>query len=873
MSLGRSLTSAGVMAELEAREVSLWRHSRGIARGPQPATFGIPFPPGWLTADQPLALTDEAGVQLPLQVRPLTKWQDGSIQWLLVDTIFPDVDKGSTRFALKHAREKQRSQTMDVKKEARGLELSTGPVVFELSSGAWPPLRHVKVRGHSLLDQSQTTTYFADARGKVIEPRMDCMTVEESGPVRCTIRWDGRIPGVKGTRIAARCCFFAGTGLVRMRFMLRNENRARHKNGFWDLGDPGSILFRDLSIQLGIRDLRQTIWRTEPAQSPRVSDRIEIYQDSSGGANWQSVNHVNAQGCVPCRFRGYRISGTSMEEYGLHALPVITLRGTAGSLTAAFPQFWQNFPKAIEANANVLRIRLFPQQTGELFELQGGEQKTHTIWLNFGEPHTPDATLDWVHGPSQIVGEPEWYTSSGALPYFYHVGDSSARLDAWLRECLEGTRNVFVRNEQVDEFGWRHFGDIFADHEADPKYCHGSEPITSHYNNQYDFLDGTIMNYLRTGDARWWELAVPLAQHIIDIDLYHTQKDRSVYNGGLFWFTDHYLPARTCTHRSYAKVNYRSGDKTAGGGPSSNHLFTTGLTHYYLLTGDPQALEAVKTLADWVEAMDDGEKNPLGLLDSNPTGLASFTGTFDYHGPGRGAGNSVNALLDAWILTREPRYLRKAEELIRRCIHPADDIDGRNLKDVEKRWSYTVFLKSLAKYLQVRQQNGGADFMVAYARESLVGYAKWMLANEIPFFDRSADLEYPTEAWAGQEFRKANVMRLAAMYCRGPLREGLLSRAEQLADRAWDDLRRFESRTSTRAMALCMGEGILDALARSRELPFHIDESNYDFGKPSSFIPQKQRVAKLLKSPHGFFCLIRRLMHPRNWKFLLMPWR
>ena len=49
--------------------------------------------------------------------------------------------------------------------------------------------------------------------------------------------------------------------------------------------------------------------------------------------------------------------------------------------------------------------------------------------------------------------------------------------------------------------------------------------------------------------------------------------------------------------------------------------------------------------------MDDDTGTLFALLDDGPTGLASSTAQEDYHGPGRGCGNSVNALLDGWLVT------------------------------------------------------------------------------------------------------------------------------------------------------------------------------------------------------------------------------
>ena len=46
-----------------------------------------------------------------------------------------------------------------------------------------------------------------------------------------------------------------------------------------------------------------------------------------------------------------------------------------------------------------------------------------------------------------------------------------------------------------------------------------------------------------------------LANHVVDIDIYHTTRDKAAYCGGLFWFTDHYLDAATSTHRTYSHEN------------------------------------------------------------------------------------------------------------------------------------------------------------------------------------------------------------------------------------------------------------------------------------------------------------------------------
>ena len=202
----------------------------------------------------------------------------------------------------------------------------------------------------------------------------------------------------------------------------------------------------------------------------------------------------------------------------------------------------------------------------------------------------------------------------------------------------------------------------------------GPKPLVSHYNNQYDLVQGTLLQYLRTSDARWFDLCDSLARHVIDIDIYRTTRIEPHTTAGSSGTptTTGMLPPST--HRCYSRANRGSAGRRYGGGPCNEHNYTTGLLHYYYLTGNPQARDTVLGLADWVIAMDDGRRTVLGLIDAGATGSASSTTEPGYHGPGRGCGNSVNALLDAWLLTCDRGYLDKAEQLIRRVVHPATNI-------------------------------------------------------------------------------------------------------------------------------------------------------------------------------------------------------
>jgi len=398
----------------------------------------------------------------------------------------------------------------------------------------------------------------------------------------------------------------------------------------------------------------------------------------------------------------------------------------------------------------------------------------------------------------------------------------------------------------IDEYGWRHFGDIYGDHEA--VYDKGPGPMVSHYNNQYDAIAGFAYQFMRSANLAWLHQMDELAQHVIDIDIYHTTQDKSAYNGGLFWHTYHYVPAGLCTHRSYPNAK-----GVSGGGPSNEHNYASGLRLHYLLTGCEWSREAAIGLGRWVLAMDDGSTTPFAWVASGATGLASATCTPDYHGPGRGAGHSIAVLLDAHRLSGDRAFLDKAEELIRRCIHPGDDVEGRHLLDAERRWSYTAFLEALAKYLDYKAERDERDEAYAYARASLLKYARWMLRREYPFLERPEILEYPTETWAAQDMRKAEVFLLASRHAHDDEREAFQERARFFFEYSTSTLRRMPTRGCARPVVLLLTHGFM--YRHFVEHPYDTAPAprveTHDFGSPPpDFIPQKTRALERLK-PRG----------------------
>jgi hypothetical protein len=811
-----------------------------FARRGEPVSIGVACPRGLVPRDQGWALRSPHGDVVAVQTTTLDRWGDGSARWLLVEFRADMVPGGAVEYTLVPNVELEPGQPhprLSLSHEGECISVGTGAAEFDVARTGSSVLADARVEGASWLDGM--TLEAEDRDGQRHQLALRRAVVERAGPLSAVVRLDGELASSL-LDVTVRLQFAAGLGSVRVEVSVTNPRAAKHPGGIWDLGDAGSVLIRDLSLSIARKPgLPSDVWASfdrNESLSPAGS-LCAVYQDSSGGDHWDHATHVNRQGEVPLAFRGYRAWRNGAEHPGLRATPIASIGGGSSRLSVALPRFWEVFPKMLEAGGETCRIGLLPREHADLHELQGGERMTFSFVLCGGHDSVSEEPLAWARSPLQVCVDPEAYRHANCwTPLASGTEASHNGYEALVNRAIEGDDSIRHGREAVDEYGWRHFGELYANHEA----VNLAPGMVSHYNNQYDAVAGFATRFMQTGDARWWSAMDELAGHVTDIDLYHTTRDRAAYNGGYFWHTQHYAPAGTATHRAYSRLS-----GAAGGGPSAEHNYTTGLLLHHCLTGSERSRAAVIQLADWVMDMDDGRKSRFRWIDRRDTGLASGTRSPDFHGPGRGAGNSINALLDAHRLTSDPRYLAKADALIARCVHPDDDPEAFDLRDAENRWSYTVFLQTLGKYLEHRADRGLIDAPYAYARAVLLRYATWMCANERPYLDTPERLEHPTETWAAQDIRKAAVFEFAARHADDePARRRFLERADQFVDYAIATLNALPTGRLMRPLVLLLAYGFQRPL---RPLPLAAAHSlPVDLVERQLFVPLRRRVMRRL---------------------------
>ena len=84
-----------------------------------------------------------------------------------------------------------------------------------------------------------------------------------------------------------------------------------------------------------------------------------------------------------------------------------------------------------------------------------------------------------------------------------------------------------------------------------------------------------------------------------------------------------------------------------------------------------------------------------------------------------------------------------------------------------------------------------------------------MVDHEYPYLEKPAILEYPTETWAAQDMRKADVFLLAAGHASGDERRRFLQGAARFFEYSVRTLHEMPTRTLTRPLVLMLSNGYL----------------------------------------------------------------
>ena len=242
------------------------------ARMETPVTFGVPFPRHQVREPFDITFRDADGTPCPAAASVTAKWPDGSVQWMLIDTVLPPLTAGTHHGMLNvaptspdqehaapiHAPIHAHVRDNEAIIEARGKTLAVSAANGDLR------LRLVH-QGSQHVTEVPIATNLTLTDGDVDVKILDRTRVETVNAVRATVAARGHFHRSE-LLFTARISYYID-GTIRHEFAIHNPRRARHRNGLWDLGDAGSCFFQDLSTRLSFPEdaVRHFAWRAEAA--------------------------------------------------------------------------------------------------------------------------------------------------------------------------------------------------------------------------------------------------------------------------------------------------------------------------------------------------------------------------------------------------------------------------------------------------------------------------------------------------------------------------------------------------------------------------------------------------------------------------------
>ena len=795
--------------------------------------IGLPFPKGMLSVTADICLQDAQSRLVNVGSEVIQMWEDGSVKWLSVFGLHCIQAGDTCEITLSEL-------PFPLTKQENPVRVISGKLCITLDNG-----ETISFSEHEFWDLSihgLQSTFCINQTSNLLHHSVNThyKTYQSNGVFTAVVvnqSADLSIDG-KALTVNQKSVVFLCDGSIKSQFTFTNPAAALHTNGQWDLGDPNSLAITEIGIAVDSPANLLKVKTIDNGGNQTSTDitnfeTCSVVQLASGEINYNCPNHVDAAGKVPNVVNGYQITlDGEVVNAGKQCTPTSTFIDNTGNRPIYFEvdKFWEKFPSSLRVSSNTSHISLLGSENGPPLELQPGEQGSRSLFVS--PNHITEA---------KVTINAQWVKSTLAVP-FAPWDNHTSIFQSLISEGIEGQDSFFKKRLVIDEFGWRHFGELYADHERAlaPETTH----FISHYNNQYDPIQGMLYQWLVSGDHRWFELADDLAKHVSDIDIYHTQKDKPEYSGGLFWHTDHYVQAYRATHRTYSVDQPTNvyDDHAGGGGPGGQHCYTTGLLMHYWLTGYEPSRVAVVSQTDWISNYYEGDgtllSTLLALKNAGTVGLKNVkTGKYPLD---RGTGNYINALLDKFELTDDSAIIEHCGHIIRNTVSPHDDVNLRNFDNVEATWFYTVFLQSVCKFIAVKERQEHRDADYNYAVASLVHYAKWMANNEYAYLDKPDILEFPNQTWTGQDIRKLCVLNFARAYAPENSHHAFDQKTQTLEKTIIDRLAGSEETKTTRVLCLMMQN---TNYATYRNIPSPKSESC-----EVNYVTNKQSIISLLFS-------------------------
>jgi len=203
----------------------------GLERVKEPVRIGVPFSRGSAFEESRLRLRNDEGDCIPLQIKKLSKWSDGSIKWALVDFFVSLKESKRIQYELFHSNDTDDPQVelpvkLKIQEQTECIIVDTGDTKFEVQRHRLLPFSSVRLKDSEVISAGGSEVLMTDTKGRKYVAEIEKLLREEEGLLRCGLCAYGRFihPGAK------TLCNFTSYCLIRLcASILRNSGSTAKK--------------------------------------------------------------------------------------------------------------------------------------------------------------------------------------------------------------------------------------------------------------------------------------------------------------------------------------------------------------------------------------------------------------------------------------------------------------------------------------------------------------------------------------------------------------------------------------------------------------------------------------------------------------------
>jgi hypothetical protein len=273
-----------------------------------------------------------------------------------------------------------------------------------------------------------------------------------------------------------------------------------------------------------------------------------------------------------------------------------------------------------------------------------GMAKTHELLLLAGPPGEQPGVFETFQSKPLLVCEPAYYCSTGVFPHIAEPGPES--------QDFEKLWELRLPSISASRDGIKHFGDRWGAGASGPV---NPMPWSNHH---YEEPRSFLIQFLRTGDRRFFDEGEISVRHHADIDVQHSPgPNRYAEGGGM----------RPNPGPGFVWMHYSHDHQGLG---HVSHFHLGGMPHYYLLQGDPRIREVMVETADHVANLIEDPPTTFAVeYQRSPKDKAAQEDPEAAIGGdwamARDRGWMLHLLVEAYEATGEVRYIKCARRLIR----------------------------------------------------------------------------------------------------------------------------------------------------------------------------------------------------------------